>query len=148
MLSTAADRLDEARCVRDALTAATAGPVRAMHDATEGGLAGALNEVAASAGVRIDVKREAVPIRPGVAEFCDAVGMDPWAATTGGTLVLAVDPSGTNAVLAALRDRGTPVARVGQVSEGVYCDGERLLRPDRDPSWAVYERLAARSERE
>ncbi|MFB6304407.1 MAG: AIR synthase family protein [Haloferacaceae archaeon] len=146
-LATARERLDEARCVRDATTAAAAGPVTAMHDATEGGLAGALNEVAASAGVRIDVEADRVPVRPGVPEFCDAVGMDPWAATTSGTLVVTVDPSGTDAVLGALRDRGTPAARVGRVrvGEGVYRDGERLPRPDRDPSWAVYERLAAAS---
>ncbi|MFB6079950.1 MAG: AIR synthase family protein [Haloferacaceae archaeon] len=149
VLETAAERLDETRCVRDALTAAAAGPVHAMHDATEGGLAGALNEMAASAGVRFDVEGDAVPVRPGVIAFCDAVGMDPWAATTGGTLVLAVDPAGTDAVLAALRDRGTPVARVGRVrtGEGVYLDGEALSRPERDPSWEVFERLAAESER-
>jgi hydrogenase maturation factor len=146
-LQTAQARLDDATCVRDATTAASAGPVTAMHDATEGGLAGALNEVASAAGVRLEVTGDRVPVAPGVEAFCAAVGMDPWAATTAGTLVLAVDPAGTDAVLEALRARDTPVARVGRVCEGagVYRDGEPLPRPDADPSWAVYERLAAAS---
>ncbi|MFB6161779.1 MAG: AIR synthase-related protein [Haloferacaceae archaeon] len=149
-LATARARLDDVRCVRDATAAAAAGPVTAMHDATEGGLAAALNEVAGSAGVRIDLAREAVPRAPGVDAFCDAVGVDPWAATSSGTLVVAVDSSGTDAVLAALDDRGTPAARVGRVraGSGVYADGERLPRPGRDPSWAAFEALAAASDRD
>jgi hydrogenase maturation factor len=150
VLATAQARLDDVRCVRDATTAAAAGPVTAMHDATEGGLAAALNEVAGSAGVRVDVERDAVPLAAGVERFCTAVGVDPWAATSSGTLVIAVDPAGTDDVLAALTDQGTPAARVGRVrdGDGVYLDGERLPRPERDPSWAAFEALAAGSDRD
>ncbi|MFB6155782.1 MAG: AIR synthase family protein [Haloferacaceae archaeon] len=143
-LATAQERLDEASAVRDALTAAAAGPVTAMHDVTEGGVYGALNELAASAGVRVEVDREAVPIRPGVLEACEALGFDPWTATSSGSLLVAVDPSGTDDVLAALDDRGTPAARVGRVSDGagVYVDGDLVEPPEQDSSWAVYAALA------
>ncbi len=65
-------RLEDVHCVRDALTAAASGPVTAMHDVTEGGLAGALNEMADGAGVRFDIDRAAVPMQPGVQAVCDA----------------------------------------------------------------------------
>ncbi|WP_338741198.1 AIR synthase family protein [Haloplanus salilacus] len=144
-LATARARLDEASCVRDAMTAAAAGSVTAMHDATEGGLHGAFAEVAASAGVRLAVERDRVPIRPGVEETCAALGIDPWTATTSGSLVLAVDPAGTDAVIAALDDRGTAVERVGRVTEGegAYVDGDRIEAPAVDASWAAYARLSS-----
>jgi hydrogenase maturation factor len=144
VLATAQARLDEARCVRDAATAAAAGPVTAMHDATEGGLQGALCEVAAGAGVRLDVDRAAVPLRPGVAEVCAYLDVDPWTVTTAGTLVVGVAEGGGDAVVRALEDRGTPAAVVGRASDGagVYLDDERVEHPRTDPSWAAYERLA------
>jgi hydrogenase maturation factor len=143
-LAAAQSRLDDAACVREALRLAAEADVHAMHDATEGGLAGALNEVADGAGVRIDVDRERVPFMPGVEAACRDLGVDPWACTSSGTLVAAVPPQAVDDALAALDAQGATAAEVGTVSEGegVYLDGERLPHPDVDPSWAAYDRLA------
>ncbi|QLK27393.1 AIR synthase family protein [Natrinema zhouii] len=144
----AQERLEEVFSVRDALTAAAAGPVTAMHDVTEGGLAGACNEMADGAGVRFAIDRAAVPMRPGVREVCDQLEFDPWAATSCGSLLLAVDPDGVDAVHAALEARDTPVAEIGRVeaagNEGseVFVNGDRLEHPNTDPSWAAYAALA------
>ena len=139
-LDDARERFGEARGVRDALTAAAAGPVTAMHDVTEGGLAAALCEFAGSAGVRIDVEREAVPMRPGVEPVCTYHDLDPWRVTSSGSLLVAVDPAGTDRVLDALADRGTTAAVVGRVDggEGAFVDGSRLDHPRVDRSWDVY----------
>lgn len=152
VLSAAQSRLDETRTVRDAVTAAAAGPVTAMHDATEGGLFGALDEVAESAGVRLDVDTESIPVRPGVREVCEYLDIDPWLSTSSGTLVMTVGADGVDDVVAEVAARGTPVAVVGDVTagdvsdgDGVYLDGERLEHPGVDPSWEAYERLAARN---
>jgi len=143
-LRTAQARLDEASCVRDAMTAAAAGPVTAMHDATEGGLHGAFVEMASGAGVRFEIERDRVPMRPGVEATCAALDVDPWTATASGSLVLTVDPEGTEAVLSALAERGATVARVGRVTdgEGVAVDGEEIEAPSVDSSWAAYSRLS------
>jgi hydrogenase maturation factor len=148
VLADAQARLDETRTVRDATTAAAAGPVTAMHDATEGGLFGALDEVAEGADGRLDVDTDAVPVRPGVREVCEFLDIDPWLSTSSGTLVMTVGADGVDDVLAELDARGTPVAVVGEVSdgEGVYVDGDLLEHPGVDPSWAAYERLAANSD--
>lgn len=144
ILADARSGLEDVYCVRDALAAAAAGEVTAMHDVTEGGLAGALNEMAAGAGVRFAVDREAVPVRPGVRGVCDALEFDPWHATSCGSLVVAVEPDDVDDVRAALSDRGTAVAEIGRVAagEGVTVDGEPLEYPDVDPSWEVYAALA------
>ncbi|WP_336024958.1 AIR synthase family protein [Halobellus salinisoli] len=143
-LSAAQARLDEASCVRDAMTAAAVGGVHAMHDATECGLFGAFVEMAAGADVRLDLSTAEIPIRPGVRETCEALGIDPWSATTGGTLVLAVDPDRTADVVSALEAEGTPVGVAGRVESGsgVVVDGEAVDHPEVDPSWAAYDRLA------
>jgi len=151
-LAAAQSRLDEAACVRDAMTATAAGGaaddgVHAMHDATEGGLFGAFVEMATGAGVRFDLSTDEIPIRPGVRETCAELGIDPWSATTGGTLVLAVDPDRTAAVIDALAAEGTPVGVAGTVETGtgVVVDGEEVSHPEVDPSWAAYEELARAS---
>ncbi|WP_224449952.1 AIR synthase family protein [Haloprofundus salilacus] len=143
-LADARERLDETRTVRDARAVTEAGGVTAMHDATEGGLQGALCEVAESACVRIDAERDAVPLRPGIAETCEYLDIEPWHATSSGTLVVTVSDSAVDDVISALEARGTPVGVAGTVSEGsgVYLDGERAEHPRVDPSWAVYEAFA------
>ncbi len=142
-LATAQARLDDVGAVRDALVAAAAGEVTAMHDATEGGLLGAFHEVAESADVRLSIDTHAVPRLAGIDAACDALGMDPWRATTSGTLVIAVAPDDTDAVLAALEGRGTPVAVAGRVEagSGVELDGDDVEPPVGDASWPVYGRL-------
>lgn len=140
----AADRLGEVRLVRDAVAAADAGDVSAMHDATEGGLLGAFCEMAESAGVRFEVDTEGIPVRSGVRAVCDAIDVDPWTVTTSGTLVVAVDPADADAVRSAIEARGTPVGVAGHVvaGEGVEFDGTEWRDPPSDPSWDAYARFA------
>ncbi|PSP74581.1 hydrogenase expression protein [Halobacteriales archaeon QH_9_66_26] len=147
-LDIAKERFDDTDTVRDALAAAAAGPVTAMHDVTEGGLENALRELADSAGVRLDVDREAVPLRPGVEPVCEYLDIDPWTASSSGTLLVAVEPDGVESVLAALDDRGTIAAVVGSVAEGsgAFVDGERIDPPSVDSSWGVYADYAGEDE--
>lgn len=144
------DRTGVTRDARAAVTAAReahgdtlAAPISAMHDATEGGLRGALCETAAATGVRLDVDRERVPTDPAALAVADHLGIDPWACTTAGSLLLAVDPAATETVVAALEDRGTAAAAVGRIreGEGVRIDGERVEPPDEDPSWDAWATL-------
>ncbi|MEA1931347.1 MAG: AIR synthase family protein [Euryarchaeota archaeon] len=138
-----AARLDDLNGVRDALAAADASGVTAIHDVTEGGLLGALHEMAAGAGVRFSVGSEHVPTDPDVLRLCDALGMEPWTATSSGSLLVAVDPASTDAVLSRLRGRATTAAVIGGVEagSGVIRDGERTRPPAGDSSWPVYEAL-------
>ncbi|MFC7081383.1 AIR synthase family protein [Halorussus caseinilyticus] len=145
-LAEAKERFWDMSPVRDALTAAAAGPVTAMHDATEGGLQGALVELARAGGVRLDVDSGAVPVLPGVAESCEYFGIDPWTATSEGTLVLTVESGGVDDVLAALESENIPAAEIGRVreGEGVVVDGEEVSHPEVDPTWEVFEEYAER----
>jgi len=142
-VAVAQERVDDIPAVGDALAAHDAGRVTAMHDATEGGLAGGLVEMATGAGVRFELERDAVPVADGVRAVCEAIDVDPWHVTSCGTLLIAVDPADADDVVAALAARGTAAAVVGTVEagRGVVVDGEHVQPPDRDPSWAAASRL-------
>jgi hydrogenase expression/formation protein HypE len=51
--------------------------VHCLRDLTRGGLASALNEIAAAAGVKIAIQQKAVPVREDVHAACEMLGLDP-----------------------------------------------------------------------
>ncbi len=101
--------------------------------------------MADGAGVRFDVDSDAMPLADGVGALCDALDIDPWHVSSCGTLLAAVDPADADDVVGALRDRGTPAAVVGEVTdgEGLYVDGARQSHPGADPSWEAFASLQA-----
>lgn len=144
LVGTARERLSETNTVRDALTAAAAGGVTAMHDATECGLQGALCEMAAGSETRFEIEREKAPLRPGVEAVCRYLEVDPWQVTSSGTLVITAPSDESKGIVDALEERETAAAVVGRVAagSGVTLDGERVSHPRVDPSWAVYAEYA------
>jgi hydrogenase maturation factor len=133
----ALDRFRDASPVRDALVAAAAGPVTAMHDATERGLLNALHEMAGSADVGFAVESSEVPVLPGVIQACDFFDLDPWTASSEGTLVVTCAADGTERVLDALDDENIPAAEVGKVTKGsgVTIDDDPTDPPTEDGLW-------------
>jgi hydrogenase expression/formation protein HypE len=51
--------------------------IHCLRDLTRGGLAGALNEIAEAAGVRIEIAEKSVPVREDVHAACEMLGLDP-----------------------------------------------------------------------
>ncbi|MDY7106561.1 MAG: AIR synthase-related protein [Actinomycetota bacterium] len=120
--------------VEQALVAAALGAT-AMHDPTEGGLAGGLHELAAAAGVAVHVDRSAVVwFEPGLA-VCRAIGADPWATLASGALLATFDPADAPAAVDELTAAGHPTAVIGTISTGagvVGTDARPVVWPERD----------------
>jgi hydrogenase expression/formation protein HypE len=98
----------------------TAAPhTHCLRDPTRGGLAAALNELADTSGVGIEIEETAVPVRPAVAAACEMLGFDPLTAANEGKLVAFVPPEEAEAALAALQAHslGREAARIGIVTE-------------------------------
>jgi hydrogenase expression/formation protein HypE len=93
--------------------------VRAMRDATRGGVATILNEVATAAGVAVVVEEEAVPVRPEVRGACELLGIDPLYVASEGRIVVIVDSGAADAAVAALRAHplGAGATVVGHIAE-------------------------------
>jgi hydrogenase expression/formation protein HypE len=87
----------------DALLAAAGTSLRALRDATRGGLASVVNELARASGVGIVVREGQVPVRPPVVGACEILGIDPMYVANEGRLVAFVAADAVEAALAALR---------------------------------------------
>ena len=82
----------------------TAAPsLRAARDATRGGLASALNEMAEAAGVGIEIEESVLPLRDEVKGVCEILGLDPLYLANEGTLVLFAPEAEAAAALEAMR---------------------------------------------
>lgn len=77
--------------------------LRAARDATRGGLASALNELAAAAGVGVVLEEDVLPLRAEVRGVCEILGLDPLYLANEGRLVVFVPEAAAEAVLAAMR---------------------------------------------
>jgi hydrogenase expression/formation protein HypE len=87
-----------------ALLAAAGEHVRCLRDATRGGVASVLNELARASEAAIVVRESAIPVKPAVAGASEILGIDPLYIANEGTFVAFVGPEGTAAALAALHD--------------------------------------------
>jgi hydrogenase expression/formation protein HypE len=86
----------------DALLEAAGPALRCLRDATRGGVASVLNELARASGVAVVVREAAVPVQPAVAGACEILGIDPMYVANEGRLVAFVAPDAADDALAAL----------------------------------------------
>ena len=87
--------------VADLLAAAPG--LRALRDATRGGVATILNEIATAAGVGVLVAEDDIPVRPEVRGASELLGIDPMYVACEGRLVAVVSPQDADRALAAMR---------------------------------------------
>jgi hydrogenase expression/formation protein HypE len=87
----------------DALLEATGSDLHCMRDATRGGVASVLNELARAAGVSVAVSEAHAPVSPVVAAAAELLGIDPMYLANEGRLVAFVAPHAAEQALAALR---------------------------------------------
>jgi hydrogenase expression/formation protein HypE len=101
----------------DALLAAAGPSLRCLRDATRGGVATVLNELARASGVAMLVAEERVPVHPSVTGACEILGIDPMYVANEGKLVAFVGPEEADGALAALRSApgGEQAAEIGEV---------------------------------
>ncbi|WP_049921316.1 AIR synthase family protein [Halopiger djelfimassiliensis] len=117
----------------------------AMHDPTEGGVAAGLLEIARASNGRLEVDREAVPVRPETETLCAAAGVDPLRIFGSGALLATVPDDRLADSLAALEDAGIDAAEIGVVRAGdpeLLLDGASITDPVEDdlyPLWAAAE---------
>ncbi|WP_243417973.1 hydrogenase expression/formation protein HypE [Actinomycetospora cinnamomea] len=102
-----------------ALLDAAGDGARVLRDATRGGVATILNEIAGAAGVGVVVDEAAVPVREEVLGASELLGIDPLYVACEGRLVAVVDAARAAAALAALRAHplGAGAALIGHVAD-------------------------------
>ncbi len=87
----------------DALLDAVGPSLRCLRDATRGGVASVLNELARASTVAMIVQEAEVPVSPEVAGAAEILGIDPMYVANEGKLVAFVAPGAADEALSALR---------------------------------------------
>jgi hydrogenase expression/formation protein HypE len=100
----------------DSLRSAVGGSVRCLRDATRGGLASALNEIAKASSVGVELSG-AMPVPAPVEAACEMLGLDPLYVANEGVMVAFVAPEAEGEALEALRGHavGAGATKVGRV---------------------------------
>ena len=103
-----------------ALLARAEGGVHWMRDATRGGVATVLNELARDADVCVTIAEEAVPVDDPVRGACELLGLDPLQVANEGQFIAVVAADQANDALAALQNTpgGERACILGQIARG------------------------------
>ncbi|MEM2107727.1 MAG: AIR synthase family protein [Candidatus Bathyarchaeia archaeon] len=145
MLQAAKSFYNHISVVNDALTAYRTGGVHAMHDPTEGGIAGGIHEMADASNLGIKIFREAVPVQPETALICGIFQIDPLQLISSGALLIAAEPESAGVIIRNLKREQIPAAVIGEFTENkrqrvlIKEDGveEGLPRPLSDHLWVA-----------
>ncbi|MEM2123626.1 MAG: AIR synthase family protein [Candidatus Bathyarchaeia archaeon] len=133
--------------VREALAAFNFGGVQAMHDPTEGGVAGGLHEMADASRCGFKIYEDRLLIRPETKKICEALELDPLRLISSGALLIAADKDRAEPLVEYLvRSIGVDASIIGEVVEDmdhrriVSLNGEELdlRRPEMDELWRIF----------
>ena len=110
----------------------------AMHDVTEGGVLGALWELAEASGVGLRIYQDKIPVRTETRAICEEFGLNPLKLISSGCMLITCrDGQG---MLEALNREGIPASIIGEVVEEgrTLVSGEREMPIDPPESDELY----------
>ena len=87
----------------------------AMHDVSEGGVFGALWELAESSGVGLEIDLKKIPIRQETIEICEYFDINPYKLLSGGSLLIATEDG--NGLVVELEKAGIPAVVIGKATD-------------------------------
>lgn len=146
----AADLINESSALKAGLVAgklntSSSRTVTAMHDVTEGGVLGAIYEMAMAAGCGVVIDEEKLPCGIAQEAVCNLFDIDPNFCIGAGSMIIAAKHENAEDVIEALKAEGIKAAIVGQFTsqeKGLRVagpKGERALQhPGTDPYWKAF----------
>ncbi len=100
--------------------------IHALRDATRGGIASAVNELAQSAGVGMVLEESEIPVREAVQGACEILGLDPLFVANEGKFLAFVDPEITEEMLRIMRAH--PLGREARIIGEVVDEHPGIVR--------------------
>jgi hydrogenase maturation factor len=141
-LENAAKFYERISVVKDAIVAFRTGGVHAMHDPTEGGLAGAIHEIADASRLGVKVFAEKIPVASETAKICSFFEIDPLQLIASGSLLIAAERNSVDSVTKALQKNNISNSVIGEFLSSprqrlIVRDGhqKKLVRPPSDHLW-------------
>lgn len=139
---------DHISVVEEAVLAYNTGGVEAMHDPTEGGIAGGIHELADAASLGVKVFQENVPIAPETREICSFFQIDPLQLISSGALLISADRHRADEITENISRHGIQASMIGEFLADpeerilIRKDGSEtnLIRPLSDHLWIALEK--------
>ena len=122
-------------------------PLKAMRDATRGGISAVLHEWSGRCGLTLTIDEELVPVTEDVRGACELLGLDPLYVANEGTMLVAVpEPSADDVLYALRRNTVTRSAALIGIVEDYNMGPVQLRRMGRnhpldEPSGALLPRI-------
>jgi len=124
--------------VKPAHIAMSTGQVTAMHDPTEGGLAGAIDELARASGTGVIIDDDQVSVFDETKTICEALFIEPWGLIASGSLIITTHPDGSPKVIKALHKEGIEANVIGRITD--YKKEIRLIKKGKIQPFPKFER--------
>lgn len=99
--------------------------ISVMRDPTRGGIASALNEIANSANVKIEIYEEEIPISEDVIGACEILGLDPLYIANEGKILIFANEKDAEKILNVMRNH--PLGKESKIIGKVVEKGQPLV---------------------
>ncbi len=111
----------------------------AMHDVTEGGVLGAIWEMASASDCGVQVSVSLIPIHPVTSKICDIVGVNPMRLISSGCMLIACDNG--EELCKGLERIGVDATVIGHATadKRIMCDGNEIEPPQADELYRLFD---------
>lgn len=116
--------------------------VCAMHDASEGGIFGAIWELAEGAGAGLTIDLKKLPLRQETVEVCEYCNINPYELKSGGCVVMTGEDGA--GLVAALEAEGVPAVVVGRLTDSndrIILNDDEVRYMDRPRTDEIYKMM-------
>ena len=134
--------------VKDGVVAFATGHVHAMHDPTEGGLAGGIHELCDASHVGFEIRSDDIPISSPTRRICETLEINPLELISSGSMIISCAAENANEVIHALESEGIAATRIGTIVSDP--DHRKILingslvdmpRPKSDALWTALKKV-------
>lgn len=133
--------------LKDAIIAVQkhSGRVKAMHDVTEGGVLGAIYEMASASGTGASIHYDQLPVGHVQEQVCQLFDLQPASCIGAGAMIIAARENMVDEIAEDLKKEGIECTQIGYFTEArhgmqLVKDGstEALVYQEEDPYWAAF----------
>ncbi|WP_276717208.1 AIR synthase family protein [Caloranaerobacter azorensis] len=141
MISRAKDYIEMISVVKEGILASKKGALY-MHDVTEGGVLGAIWEVANAISKGIKIFKEEIPLTNETKSICELLNIDPLKLISSGSMLIISSEEKTDEIISELINNGINVSLIGEViEEGILIEDKgsvkEILPPGSDELYKV-----------
>ncbi len=143
LLNSAINFYEKISVVQEAVLSYSFGGVTAMHDPTEGGVAGGIHEIADASGLGVKVYKNKIYVHAETAKICTFFKIDPMQLISSGALLISADPNFAEGIVNELKRNNIRATIIGEFVKDpskrilIHKDGTTtpLPRPVSDHLW-------------